>query len=97
MKGFSTTHTRDTATPQNYWDHAKVACGKSLGLIWLGVVGVIHGILPEIKWMQFYTSTGVLKSARYLMMCGRHDSEVAAIFGKAQLMLVEIEREDQGC
>lgn len=89
MIDLSTPHTRDTGAPQNYFAHAKVACGKSLELILLGVVGVIHGIFPEIKWMQFYTSTGVLKAAKYLMWCGRHDSEIEAIWGKQFLDYVD--------
>ncbi len=78
---FSTKHTRDTAVPQDYWQHANVAISNSSKLVWLGIIGIIHGIFPEIKWMQFYTSTGIFKSAKFLMGTGRHEKEIRAIFG----------------
>jgi hypothetical protein len=89
---FSTKHTRDTAAPQTYWQHGCVAISKSAHLIWLGLAGVIHGFLPEIKGLQFYTSTGILRAAHYLMMCGRHDREIERIFGPNFMETVRLER-----
>jgi hypothetical protein len=45
MMTFSTPHTRDTAAPQDYWQHAHVAITRSAKLIWFGLAGVVHGAL----------------------------------------------------
>jgi len=92
IRSFSTNHTRDTAAPQTYWQHGAVAISKSVRLIWLGLAGVVHGFLPEIKGLQFYTSSGILRAAHYLMMCGRHDREIERIFGSNFLETVRLER-----
>lgn len=92
IKSFSTKHTRDTATPQSYWQHGSVSITKSAQLIWLGLVGIVHGFLPEIKGLQFYTSSGILRAAHYLMMCGRHDREIERIFGPKFMETVGLER-----
>ncbi len=78
---FSTKHTLDTPVPQTYWQHGYVAITKSAKLVWLGLAGILHGFLPEIKSLQFYTSTGILKAAYFLAMSGRHDKEIERIFG----------------
>lgn len=78
----STKHTRDTQVPQTYWQHAAVAIPKSAYLIWLGLAGIVHGILPEIKGLQFYTSSGILRAAKFLLDSGRHDDEFMRIFGE---------------
>jgi hypothetical protein len=80
MMIFSTPHTRDTAVPQDYWQHAHVAITKSAKLIWFGLAGVVHGVLPEIKGLQFYTSSGILRAAKFLVDSGRHDPENERIF-----------------
>jgi hypothetical protein len=67
MMTFSTPHTRDTAAPQDYWQHAHVAITRSAKLIWFGLAGVVHGVLPEIKGLQFYTSSGILRAAKFLI------------------------------
>jgi hypothetical protein len=82
MMIFSTPHTRDTAVPQDYWQHAHVAITKSAKLIWFGLAGVVHGVLPEIKGLQFYTSSGILRAAKFLVDSGRHDPEIERIFGE---------------
>jgi hypothetical protein len=92
IRSFSTKHTRDTAAPQTYWQHGGVAISKSAYLIWLGLAGVVHGFLPEIKGLQFYTSFGILRAAHYLMMCGRHDREIERIFGPNFMETVRLER-----
>jgi hypothetical protein len=88
----STEHTRDTTAPQTYWQHCAVAISKSAHLVWLGLAGVVHGFLPEIKGLQFYTSTGILRAAHYLMMCGRHDHEIERFFGPKFMETVRLER-----
>jgi hypothetical protein len=92
IRSFSTKHTRDTAAPQTYWQHGCVAISKSAHLIWLGFAGLVHGFLPEIKGLQFYTSSGILRAAHYLMMCGRHDREIERIFGPNFMETVRLER-----
>jgi hypothetical protein len=87
-----TAHTQDTPVPQTYWEHAKVAIFKSFWLIWYGLAGVVHGLLPEIKGLQFYTSTNVLKTAAYMMLSGRHDKEILKIYGDDFMKLVEDRR-----
>ena len=82
MMIFSTPHTRDTAVPQDYWQHAHVAITKPAKLIWFGLAGVVHGVLPEIKGLQFYTSSGILRAAKFLVDSGRHDPEIERIFGE---------------
>jgi hypothetical protein len=92
IRSISTKHTRDTAAPQTYWQHGGVAISKSARLIWLGLTGVVHGFFPEIKGLQFYTSSGILRAAHYLMMCGRHDREIERIFGPNFMETVRFER-----
>jgi len=92
IRSFSTEHTRDTTAPQPYWQHGGVAISKSARLIWFGLAGVVHGFLPEIKGLQFYTSTGILRAAHYLMMCERHDREIERIFGPNFMETVRLER-----
>ena len=79
---FSTRHTRDTQAPQHYSQHAYVAINKSAKLIWFGLTGIVHGVLPEIKGLQFYTSTGILCAAKFLIDSRRHDPEIERIFGE---------------
>jgi hypothetical protein len=82
MMSFSTRHTRDTQAPQDYWQHAHGAINKSAKLIWFGLTGIVHGVLPEIKGLQFYTSTGILRAAKFLIDSRRHDAEIERIFGE---------------
>jgi hypothetical protein len=86
---FSTPHTRDTLAPQDYWQHAAVAITKSAGLIKIGLAGVVHGVLPEIKGLQFYTSSGVLRAAKFLIASRRHDPEIRRILGEDFLQYVQ--------
>jgi hypothetical protein len=60
---------------------------------WNNAVSPVSFIfLPEIKGLQFYTSTGILRAAHYLMMCGRHDREIERIFGPNFMETVRLER-----
>lgn len=95
MKNFSTRHTRDTAAPQTYWSHGKVAITKSAKLVWFGLAGIVHGVLPEIKGLQFYTSSGILRAAFFLLMSRRHDAEIRRIFGLHIAEQMFFEREYQ--
>jgi hypothetical protein len=89
---FSTPHTRDTSNPQDYWQHLYVTTTNSPKLIWLGIVGFLHGIFTEVKWMQFYTSSGVLEIAKKLIDSRRHDKEIERIFGQRFLQNINDQR-----
>jgi len=95
MMSFSTRHTRDTQAPQDYWQHAHVAINKSAKLIWFGLTGIVHGVLPEIKGLQFYTSTGILCAAKFLIDSHRHDPEIERIFGERFLRHVRNRRSEE--
>ena len=77
---FSTTHTLDTAEPQNYWRHMRIALWGSLRLLALGVGGIWHAFFPEHRRLQFWSSSGVIRMYRELELIGRHDDEIEEIF-----------------
>ncbi len=77
---FSTAHTLDTAEPQIYWRHMRVALWGSLRLIALGLGGVWHAFFPEHRRFQFSTSSGVIRMYREIELIGRHDHEIEEIF-----------------
>ena len=77
---FSTTHTLDTAEPQNYWRHMRIALWGSLRLLALGVGGIWHAFFPEHRRLQFWSSSGVIRMYRELELIGRHDAEIEEIF-----------------
>ena len=85
----STTHTRDTANPQSYWQHMRVALVGSLRLIALGLGGVWHAFFPEHRRFQFWTSSGVIRIYRQLEMSGRHDDEIEQIFSVERRAYIE--------
>lgn len=89
---FSTPHTSDTENPQDYGEHFRVAFCGSLKLIWYGLAGLVHAFLPEIRCLQFYTSSGIIKAYRMLEDSHRHDAEIARFFGAERLMVVKFER-----
>lgn len=89
---FSTTHTRDTANPQSYWHHWYFAMRESFRIIGYGLGGIVHAFLPEIKVLQFWTSSGIIKTYRRLEQINRHDSEIAAIFGQERAEYVKQHR-----
>ena len=76
---FSTTHTLDTAEPQNYWRHMRIALWGSLRLLALGVGGIWHAFFPEHRRLQFWSSSGVIRMYRELELIGRHDDEIEEI------------------
>lgn len=77
---FSTTHTLETAEPQNYWRHMRIALWGSLRLLALGVGGIWHAFFPEHRRLQFWSSSGVIRMYRELELIGRHDDEIEEIF-----------------
>ncbi len=93
IDGFSTPHTRDTAKPQTYRQHFKVAFYYSLKMIWYALGGIVHAILPEIKCLQFATSTFLFKAVRFLAYSGRHDDEINEVFGEEWVAFVKKQRE----
>jgi hypothetical protein len=78
---FSTAHTRDTDNPQTYAQHFRVAWWGSWRLIWFGLAGLVHAVLPEFKPLQFYTSSGIIGIYRELEESGRHADEIKRILG----------------
>ncbi len=67
-------HPAETAYPQGYWDHWRVAFRGSLGLVLAGLVGIVHAFVPAVA--PFYTSTRVIRCYRGLLMSGRHQAEI---------------------
>lgn len=87
-----TRHTADTANPQTYGEHFRVSFFGSLSLIWFGLAGLVHAFFPEIKCLQFYTSSGIIRAYRQLELSRRHDSEIAAIFGQPRMTYIAMIR-----
>ena len=77
---FSTRHTADTPRPQDYGQHFRVAFFGSLKLIGYGLAGIVHAFLPEIKALQFYTSTGIIRAYKAIEASGRHGPELEREF-----------------
>lgn len=91
---FSTKHTQDTANPQSYWQHMRVALVGSLRLVALGLGGVWHAFIPEHRRFQFWTSSGVIRIYRDLELIGRHDDEIEQIFSAERRAYIERHRGD---
>ena len=89
---FSTAHTRDTASPQNYWRHMRIALWGSLRVIVFGIGGIWHAFFPEHRRFQFWTSSGVIRIYRELEMVGRHDDEIEDIFSVERRAYLEKHR-----
>lgn len=81
-------HPKDTQNPQTYLVHLKFAIKNSLLLIWIGIIGVIHAFLPGIKWMQFYTSTRIIKGFIGLVKSERHISELEIEFKNEKVHII---------
>ena len=62
MDGYSTPHTRDTASPQTYLEHFWFAFCYSSQMIWYGLAGIVHASLPEIRCLQFATSSFIVRA-----------------------------------
>ncbi len=78
---FSTKHTRDTAAPQSYWQHMRVALWGSSRLIGYGLGGIWHAFFPEHKRFQFWTSSGIIGIFEELLKSGRHDKDMGDVLG----------------
>ena len=89
---FSTTHTRDTINRQTYLGHWRVAFWGSLKLIGYGLGGLVHSFFPEIKCLQFWTSSGIISIYRQLEISRRHDKEIERIFGSERLRYIKDHR-----
>ncbi len=81
-------HPAETQNPQTYLIHFKVAVKSSLLLIWIGIIGIIHAFLPGIKWMQFYTSTRIMRGFIKLVESGRHISELEIEFKNKNIHII---------
>ena len=78
----STPHTiNNDVNPQTWRKHFKVAFFGSLKMIFYGVGGVVHAFFPEIKVLQFWTSSGIIRICLLLLRSRRHDDEFEKIFG----------------
>ncbi|MDO8407948.1 MAG: DUF6356 family protein [bacterium] len=95
MDGYSTPHTRDTANPQTYYEHWRFACFCSFKMIWYGLVGVVHAFLPEIRCLQFATSSFIVRAFGQLVRSGRHDGEIEKVLGAAWHDLARKQREGE--
>jgi hypothetical protein len=84
---FSTRHTADTPRPQDYGQHFRVAFFGSLKLIGYGLAGIVHAFLPEIKALQFYTSTGIIRAFKAIAESGRHGPEIEREMGGTAVIL----------
>jgi len=69
-----TKHCYSTENPQTYWAHCRFAFTNSFMLIWIGIAGCVHAILPPL--FPFYTSTRVIRSFGELVDSRRHESEL---------------------
>jgi len=69
-----TKHPRDTENPQGYWKHGIFALINSLILIYAGLIGIIHAVLPFL--FPFTTSTIVIRSFKKLVASRRHKAEL---------------------
>jgi hypothetical protein len=78
---FSTKHTADTPRPQDYGQHFRVAFFGSLKLIGYGLAGIVHAFFPEIRALQFYTSTGIIRAYKAIEASGRHEPEIVRELG----------------
>ncbi|MDP3645642.1 MAG: DUF6356 family protein [bacterium] len=92
FNSFSTPHTRDTAKPQTYGEHWRVAFFYSVKMIWYGLGGIAHAFFPEIKCLQFSTSTFLFRAFKGLSMSGRHDDEIRVIMGEEMLEFIRKQR-----
>ena len=54
----------------------KAAFFGSLKLIGYGLAGIVHAFLPEIRCLQFYTSTGIILAFKAIAESGRHEDEI---------------------
>jgi hypothetical protein len=74
-------HLADAEKTQTYSQHARFAIWNSLGLIYYGILGVIHGLFPPL--FPFDTSSKVIRSYSLLVASRRHNDEILEIQGSA--------------
>lgn len=72
------------ANSQDYLTHCRFACMNSAILIYGGVIGIIHGLLPFL--FKFTTSSIVIESMRKLIISGRHKKEIKDIMGEGYVL-----------
>jgi len=83
MKNPFTDHPRDTENPQTYLEHGCFAFKHSAILVFAGILGMIHAILPFL--FPFRTSTIVIKSFKKLVDSKRHKEELKKEMPKGYL------------
>ena len=67
-------HPQSTDNPQGYWCHAYFSVVNSLKGMWYMLLGITHGIFPNI--FTFSTSSFIIKSFAKLVMAERHREEL---------------------
>ena len=69
-----TSHVRETENSQTYLEHGKFAMVNSSILVWAGLLGMIHAVLPNL--FQFHASETVVRSFMKLCDSRRHKDEL---------------------
>ena len=70
--------------PQSYYSHCMFSVKNSLILIFGGVLGVIHGVLPFL--FPYHTSSILVHSFRKLVDSKRHKHELREILPEGYLL-----------
>ena len=71
-------------SPQSYYAHCSFAVKNSLILIFGGILGIIHGLLPFL--FPFHTSSIVIHSFRKLVDSKRHKHELRELLSEGYLL-----------
>ena len=67
-------HPQSTDNPQGYWCHAYFSVINSLKGMWYMLLGITHGIFPNI--FTFSTSSFIIRSFVKLVLAKRHREEL---------------------
>ena len=76
-------HPKSGDNPQGYCEHGSFSIWNSSKLIFFGLLGIIHGILPCI--FKFSTSSAVIRSFRTLVLSRRHGEELRKYISKEDI------------
>ena len=76
-------HPNQGNNPQGYCEHGMFSIWNSTKLIFFGLLGIIHGILPCV--FKFSTSSAVIRSFRTLVLSRRHKEELRKYISKQDI------------
>jgi len=76
-------HPKSGNNPQGYCEHCSFSTWNSSKLIFFGLLGIIHGILPCV--FTFSTSSSVIRSFRALVLSRRHGEELRKYISKEDI------------